>query len=164
MADIAVWPDTLPQPRADGYGVQPKAVYAATDMDSGRSRTRRRFTQTPSTISVKWRFTWTQFAVFEAFLKYEINLGAAPFSVGLLNGMGVTAVQAQFFEDPPYQSSISDSRTWFDVTANLKVKSMPVLGYDYYVVLRKYSEQEVFGAGDRLHRLIHSDLTGPLRW
>jgi hypothetical protein len=115
MADLPPWPATLPDPRASGYGIQPVTPYARTDMDNGAARQRRRFTSLPSHVSVTWRFTHTQHAIFEGFLAYEINLGTDWFAVGLLNGMGVNQVRARFMEDPPYKSAISDSRAWFDV-------------------------------------------------
>ena len=164
MTDIAEWPATLPQPRANGYGMQPKARFSSTDMDSGPTRNRRRSTNAPTAVTVKWRFTHTQMATFEAFIEYDINAGAAPFTVGLVNGMGVNTVQAKFTGDPPYQTAISDSRAWFDVTATLQVRRMPVASLDVYQVLKEYSEQEIDAMSDPLHYFLHVQLPGPLRW
>ncbi|QIX18340.1 hypothetical protein [Burkholderia multivorans] len=164
MTDIAEWPATLPGPRASGYGLQPKARFGSTELDSGRTRNRRRSTNAPTSVTVKWRFTHAQMATFEAFVEYEINAGAAPFSVDLVNGMGVTPVQAMFTGDPPYQPAISDSRAWFDVTATLQVKRMPVVSFDVYEVLKQYTEQEIDAMSDPLHTFLHVQLPGPLRW
>ena len=164
MAELPTWPATLPDPRANGYGVQPVTPYARTDMDNGRARQRRRFTNVPSHVSVTWRFTHSQYALFEGFLAYGINLGTDWFAVGLLNGMGVNQVQARFMDDPPYKSAISDSRAWFDVTATLEVKALPLPSRDEYDVLRTYVAADIAAMGDPLHRLIHESLPGPKRW
>ncbi len=164
MTDIAQWPTTLPEPRADGYGLQRKASYTSTDMDSGDTRTRRRFTRTPSSVAVKWRFTHYELATFEAFVAFDINDGAAPFMVNLLNGVGVVQVRAKFTADPPYQAAISDSRAWFDVTATLQVRQMPTVSLDEYQVMQQYTQQEVDIMDCKLHNLIHVRLPGPARW
>lgn len=154
----------LPDPRASGYGIQPVTPYARTDMDSGAARQRRRFSRVPSHVSVTWRFTHAEHALFEGFLAYEINLGTDWFAVGLLNGMGVNQVQARFMGDPPYKSAISDSRAWFDVTAKLEVKALPLPSRDEYEVLRTYTAAEIAAMGDPLHDFIHVRLPGTMRW
>lgn len=164
MAEIAQWPATLPQPRTDGYGLQRKASYTATDMDDGNTRTRRRFTRTPTSVTVKWQMTHYQFATFEAFFAYDVNDGAAPFSVGLVNGVGVMSVRAKFTGDPPYQASLDSGRAWFDVTATLQVRQMPTVTLDEYQVMQQYDELEVITMGDKLHNLIHTQFPGPARW
>lgn len=164
MADLPTWPAMLPDPRASGYGIQPVTPYARTDMDGGAARQRRRFTRVPSHVSVTWRFTHAEHALFEGFLAYEINLGTDWFAVGLLNGMGVNQVQARFMDDPPYKSAISDSRAWFDVTATLEVKALPLPSRDEYEVLRTYTAADIAAMGDPLHDFIHAKLPGPMRW
>jgi hypothetical protein len=133
-------------------------------MDNGSARQRRRFTAVPSHLSVTWRFTHTQLAIFEGFLAYEINLGTDWFAVGLLNGMGVNQVQARFMDDPPYKASISDSRAWFDVTATLEVKALPLPSRDEYEVLKAYGVTDIDAMSDRLHEIVHVELPGPARW
>jgi hypothetical protein len=164
MADIPVFPVTLPQPRANGYGIAPKAAYVSTDMDSGRARNRRRFTTSPSNVTVTWWFTLAQFATFEGFIEYELNGGGKPFQVTLLNGMGINPMIAKFVNDPPYQASLGDNRVWFYVTAILQVKKLPVVPRDEYDVLVAYSEQDIIAMSDPLHNLIHVRLPGPARW
>jgi hypothetical protein len=164
MADLVTWPVTLPDPRASGYSITPVTAFSRTDMDNGTARQRRRFTRVPSYVAVTWRMTHFQFAIFEGFLAYDIGLGTSWFSVNLLNGLEMNAVQARFMSDPPYKAAISDSRAWFDVTAQLEVKALPVATKDEYSVMRIYTEVEIAAMGDPLHKLIHEDLPGPKRW
>jgi len=165
MADIPVWPATLPTPSPDGYGITPVTAFSRTSMDNGRARQRRRFTSTPSYLSVAWTFSQEQFGLFEGFLAHEIGLGTCWFQTRMLNGMGVTSVQARFMDDPPYRvATVGSSTNWFQVTATLEVKALPVVTRDEYDVLIAYTAAEIAAMGDPLHELIHVDLPGPMRW
>ncbi|NIF80134.1 hypothetical protein F3J20_22530 [Paraburkholderia sp. Cy-641] len=165
MADLPVWPATLPAATANSYGITPGTPYAATDMDSGRSRQRRRFTRVPSTVDVVWAMSRDQYAVFEAFLEYDIGLGTDWFQIELLNGVGVSTVVAQFHGDPPFKHSILDgSPGWHQVTATLKTRRLPVMTADEYGVAKVYPASEIASLSDLLHQLVHVDLPGPMRW
>jgi hypothetical protein len=78
--------------------------------------------------------------------------------------MGINQVQARFMDDPPYKAAISDSRAWFDVTATLEVKSLPLPSRDEYDVLKAYVATDIDAMSDRLHEIIHVELPGPARW
>ncbi|WP_186169787.1 hypothetical protein [Burkholderia gladioli] len=164
MADLVQWPAMLPAPRASGYNVQPTQTFVRTDMDNGSARQRRRFTTVPNYVDVTWMLSIDQFSIFEAFLAYDINLGADWFATSLLNGLGVSQMQARFKDNPPYKAALSDSRTYFNVTASLEVKSMPLLTRDQYSVAKQYSATEIDAMSNGLHQLVHVQLPGPGRW
>ena len=65
------WPATLPLPTIDGYGVHPGEAILRTGMEAGPARQRRRFTQVPSRITVRWTFRRDQFALFEAWYRWR---------------------------------------------------------------------------------------------
>lgn len=162
---IPTWPDTLPLPNPDGYGITPVTAFVRTDMDSGRARQRRRFTRAPSSISAMWMFSQEQYALFEAFLAYEIGLGAGWFQIRLMNGMGITPMQARFMDDPPYKMALQGSSVNLcQVTATLEVKQLPLASMDEYQVMRAFSESDINYMGDRLHEIVHVELPGPSRW
>lgn len=48
------FPKRLPYPTVEGYSIRPDEAIIRTDMEAGPARQRRRYTQTPSKISVKW--------------------------------------------------------------------------------------------------------------
>lgn len=165
MADLPVWPAVLPAPSPDGYSITPVSAFARTDMDNGTARQRRRFTRTPSYISVSWTLTQEQFAVFEGFITYEIGLGANWFQTRLLNGLGMNPVQARFMEDPPYKVATQGNTGLFvQVTATLEVKALPVVTKDQYDVIKTYTADEIDEMSDPLHHIIHVELPGPSRW
>ena len=165
MADIPVWPASLPAPGPASYALTPVKAFSRTDMDSGTARQRRRFTRTPSYHQVVWTFTQEQFAVFEGFLAYEVGLGANWFQTRMLNGLDMNEVQARFMDDPPYQASLlGSSKDIFQVTATLEVKALPILTRDQYEVMSEYTGAEIGWMSDPLHKLIHEDLPDPMRW
>ena len=71
------WPDQLPLPTFQGYGIEPTDSILRTEMESGGARQRAQFTQTPTRIPVRWRFTMWQFALFESWWKHKAREGAA---------------------------------------------------------------------------------------
>ena len=64
------WPDRLPLPTLEGYGVQPGEAVLRTEMEAGPARQRRRFTDVPSRIAVRWVLRPDQFALFEAWYRW----------------------------------------------------------------------------------------------
>ena len=82
------FPKTLPYPTVQGYAIKPGEAIVRTEMEAGPARQRRRYTQTPSRITVKWIFNLEQFAVFEAWYKYYAQEGGEWFIITLLGGIG----------------------------------------------------------------------------
>ena len=66
MTTTLSWPSRLPLPTFDGMSVEPQDACLRTEMEAGPARTRRRFTQVPTRIPVRWRFGPVDFATFEA--------------------------------------------------------------------------------------------------
>jgi hypothetical protein len=138
MADVAQWPSFLPSPRVSGYGYKPKSNFASTDMDGGNTRFRRRYTKVPTTFTVVWRLNRTQLRIFEGFVEYDIDGGAAWFETPLYNGTGVQNVRAHFAAgDEPYSIAPVDSTVlWVDVSASLYVIDVPKSTQDEYEALK----------------------------
>lgn len=59
------YPVTLPLPVRDGYEIRHTSPIMRTELASGRARQRRKYTTTPSVISVKWIFNASQAVQFE---------------------------------------------------------------------------------------------------
>lgn len=58
------WPDTLPGPSTDGYGLRPIDPTLRTGMETGAQRTRRRTFARMDKVKLQWRFSPQQYAVF----------------------------------------------------------------------------------------------------
>lgn len=68
---IVKFPKKLPYPTVEGYTIRPGEAIVRTEMEAGPARQRRRYTQTPSKIAVKWIMNPEQFCLFEAWYKYQ---------------------------------------------------------------------------------------------
>ena len=82
----ARWPDRLPLPTLEGYGISPGEAVLRTEMEAGPARQRRRFTDVPSRIAVRWVLRPDQFALFEAWYRWVAAEGGAWFEMDLLGG------------------------------------------------------------------------------
>lgn len=82
MADT-IWPGTLPQDvLLDGYSYQPGNSLAATDMDVGPPKVRRRSTSAPAAEQWAMVLTYAQKVEFEAFFAEQLAQGALTFEFG----------------------------------------------------------------------------------
>ncbi|WLE60231.1 hypothetical protein GIY62_06110 [Burkholderia plantarii] len=165
MAEIPTWPATLPLPSPDSYNVTPGTPYIRTAMDGGRARQRRRFTRVSPSVDVVWTFTQLQYAIFEAWLQYEVHYGASFFEIDLVNGLGIGPARARFMNDPPFKATLQGSTTeYWQVTATLDVKPLPIMSRDDFDVLSEYSAPDLDALANALHTLVHVTLPGPGRW
>lgn len=74
MADID-YPEGLPLPLQDGYGIQHQPPTVNQTSITGRSVPRRRFRTVPSYVSVSWNMSIPEAQVFEAWFKADIEYG-----------------------------------------------------------------------------------------
>ena len=145
MADVAQWPSFLPPPRVSGYGYKAKSNFASTDMDGGNTRFRRRYRTVPTTFTVVWRLDRTQLRLFEGFVEYDIDGGAAWFETPLYNGTGVQNVRAHFAPgDEPYSIAPVDSTVlWVDVSATLYVIGVPTSTREEYEAVKALGNESL---------------------
>jgi len=121
------WPETLPAPRIGGYGYKQVDPNARTQMDAGNRRVRRRFIVTPTDVTLQFRVTEAQLAVFEAWFESDALAGQAWCTLPLVNGQGKTMVRARF-RDTPQVSGVDGATGIFDVSVPAETMSMPTNG------------------------------------
>ena len=155
------WPNTLPLPTIDGYGVHPGEAILRTDMEAGPARQRRRFTQVPSRISVRWVLRRDQFALFEAWYRWHAKEGGAWFDIDLLGGVGLTVHEARFTRQ--FEARIRSGVLW-EVTSELEIRERPVLSEDGLAIAIDSDLAALFVGIDRLHGYVHGTLPGPHSW
>ena len=145
MTDVVQWPAFLPTPRVSGYGYKPQSNFAATSMDSGTTRFRRRFTKVPTTFTVVWRLSKSQLRLFEGFVEFEIDGGAAWFETPLYNGTGIQNVRAHFAAgDEPYSVvPVDNTVLWVDVSASLYVIDVPKSTRDEYEAVKALGNESL---------------------
>ena len=151
------WPGTLPLPTIDGYAVHPGEAILRTEMEAGPARQRRRYTQVPSRISVRWILRRDQFALFEAWYRWHAKEGGEWFTITLLGGLGLVDHEARFTRQ--FNARIVNGTRW-EVTSELEIRERPTLSGEALDIVLEEDMQGLFAAIDGLHRLIHVTMPG----
>jgi hypothetical protein len=170
MTTIISWPDKLPLPTFEGYGIEPQDAVLRTEMEAGPARQRRRYTQTPSRIPVRWRLTQWQFGIFEAWYKWKGREGAVWFAMDLLGGMGMVAHEARFvgsgsspYKAVPQRGGPGEGARWI-VTTTLEIRERPVLSDEALDIVLAEDVLTLMAAIDAFHATVHATLPGPSAW
>jgi len=120
---MATWPDTLPNPTASGYQINPGDQTVRTDMEVGSPRVRRRTTARNDRVAASWVLTEAQLDTFRDWFddaETGIAGGSAWFNVDLAVGTGSrqAVVEARFVGPCTFAA---DSQYW-RVQATLEVR------------------------------------------
>ncbi len=159
MSDIS-WPQTLPLPTVQGYGVQPGDSILRTEMEAGLARQRRRFTDVPTKVSVRWIMRRDQYAIFEGWYRWHAKEGANWFAITLLGGLGLLEQEARFTRQ--FSSRLLAGGTLWEVTSELEIRERPVLDEGLLNLLLNEDAQGIITAGDGLYILVHQTLPARL--
>ena len=157
----ASWPSTLPLPTIDGYGIRPGEAILRTEMEAGPARQRRRYTQVPSRITVRWVLRREQFALFEAWYRWTAKEGGEWFEIDLLGGLGLLPQDARFTRQ--FDARIVAGILW-EVRSELEIRERPTLSEGAMAILLEEDLKGLLGSVDALHTLIHTTLPGPHAW
>nr|DAT36017.1 MAG TPA: hypothetical protein [Caudoviricetes sp.] len=149
------FPKRLPYPTVESYSIRPDEAIIRTDMEAGPARQRRRYTQTPSKIAVKWIMSPEQFCLFEAWYKYYAKEGAEWFVITLLGGIGLTEQEARFTQQ--FEASITAGRLW-QITTELEIRDRPTITEDATLIIMDSDFQKLEMVTNRLHILVHKTL------
>ena len=118
------WPQNLPLPTIAGYGVAPGEAILRTEMEAGPARQRRRFTQVPSRVTVRWVMDDWKYALFESWYKHKAKEGTVWFDINLYGGIGTAVQEARFAGQ--FQASLIGGGHW-EVTSEIEIRDRPVL-------------------------------------
>ena len=155
------WPKTLPLPTIDGYGVHPGEAILRTEMEAGPARQRRRFTQVPSRISVRWLFRREQFALFEAWYRWHAKEGGEWFEIDLMGGLGLVGHEARFTRQ--FEARLKNGVLW-EVTSDLEIRERPTLDGDALDIFLENDPALLLATIADLNTLVHQKLPGPMAW
>jgi hypothetical protein len=155
MSDI-IWPDTLPLPTVQGYNIQPGDTILRTEMEAGLARQRRRFTNAPTKVSVRWIMRRDQYAIFEGWYRWHAKEGANWFSITLLGGLGLLDQEARFTRQ--FASRLLAGGTLWEITSELEIRERPVLDEGLLNLLLSEDPQGIILAVNGLHTLVHQTL------
>ena len=134
------FPSELPRPLQSGYGLQHASPFIRTEMQSGRARQRRTFTNVPSSVSVTWFFTlpW-ECALFEGWFRDAGGAGdgANWFDMSLQTPLGVAdAYQCRFAG--MYQGPTLAAHDKWQVSATLEVRERPLIDEGWATIMPGY--------------------------
>ncbi|MBF0453625.1 MAG: hypothetical protein HQL72_02270 [Magnetococcales bacterium] len=162
------WPDRLPQPTVDGYGVETQDGILRTEMEAGPARQRRRYTQTPTRITCKWLLSAWQFAIFESWFVHKALAGGAWFDIDLLYGLGLAKHVARFAGGggAPYKAKPMNSsqNPHWNVTATLEIRERPVISEEVLEVAETEDIPGLLVAIGSIHTAVTSTLPSPAGW
>lgn len=152
---MIAWPETLPLPTVKGYGIQPGDAILRTEMEAGPARQRRRFTQVPSRVSVRWIMRRDQFALFEAWYRWQAKEGGAWFEIELLGGLGLLTQEARFTRQ--FQAQLLGGTLW-EIRSELEIRERPVLDEGLLNLLLSEDAQGIITVSNSLYVLVHQTL------
>lgn len=153
------FPKILPYPTVDSYSIRPDEAIIRTEMEAGPARQRRRYTQTPSRISVRWIMSPEQFCLFEAWYKYYAKEGAEWFVITLLGGIGLTEQDARFTQQ--FEASLIAGRLW-QITSELEIRDRPTVTEDAMQILLDSDFTKLESTVDKLHIFVHQSCPNKL--
>ena len=150
------WPVTLPMPTVQGYSVQPGEAILRTEMDAGLARQRRRFTNVPTRVQVRWIMRRDQYAIFEGGYRWKAREGANWFYITLLGGLGLLEQEARFTRQ--FTSQLIAGGTLWEITSELEIRERPVIDEGLLTLLLEEDANGILIVGNSLHVLVHQTL------
>lgn len=155
-----IWPPTLPLPTIQGYLIQPEDTILRTEMEAGLARQRRRFTNVPTKISVRWIMRRDQYAIFEGWYRWHAKEGASWFTITLLGGMGLLEHEARFVRQ--FSAQLLAGGMLWEITSELEIRERPVLDEGLLNLLLTEDPQSLIWSCDNLRILVHQTLPNRL--
>ena len=119
------YPEGLPYPTRDGYGLNHVSPFTRTSMDSGRSRQRRRFSSVPTNVPVTWILTEQETLIFESWFRDTIHDGADWFNCPLKTPVGEKPYVCRFTE--MYKGPVPMGICMWQISAALEIWERPLL-------------------------------------
>lgn len=165
MATELIWPSQLPLPTFQGYAIEPLEGVLRTEMSQGAARQRQQYTSVPERVSVRWRFSQWQYALFRSWYKNKAKRGAEYFSITLLTGLGMVPHEARFAGsgNAPYhtepQRGGKNGTIWI-VTTTLEVRDSPDLSEDVLDLALTENMDGLLAAMDGVGELVNVTLPG----
>ena len=150
------WPTTLPLPTVDGYSIHPGEAILRTEMEAGPARQRRRFTQVPSRVNVRWIMRRDQFTIFEAWYRWFAKEGGSWFEIELLGGLGLLKQEARFTRQ--FQAQLLNGVLW-EIQSELEIRERPVLEKNALAILLTEDFDKLITTIGNLHQLVNQHLS-----
>lgn len=139
---VIEYPKTLPLPLQEGYGMQVGSPLQRTEMESGRARQRRKFSNVPTIIDVVWMMTEGQAQLFEAWFRFSIKDGAEWFECPLRTPMGLKQYVARFTDI--YSGPALVGGSYWRFSARIELRERQTLGAGWMDVSEYIIHSDIF--------------------
>ena len=133
---MIAYPEFLPEPQRDGYGFQPISPMARSELQSGRTRQRRRFTSVPTVASVTWLMDDAEAQLFEGWFEHILLSGSLWFQCPLKTPLGMDEHRARFVDI--YEGPILVGESFWRFTAKLELFKRPILDAEWVIEAPDY--------------------------
>jgi hypothetical protein len=102
MANLILikYPSNLPSPLLSSHALKQQSNLLRTKMDSGHSRSRRRFKSVPTVMSATWHCKNEKAAAFEGFITHALHDCTAWFLLDILTPNGLIEHEVKFITSP----------------------------------------------------------------
>lgn len=125
MADVIYPYDSLPSPHFTSSGIKQVPSLLVSEMESGRSRVRRRFRSVPAIMSLTWRLSSGEAAFFLGWVSHALSGGTSSFVLNMRTPAGVVPHEFQFLTHPSDDVKPEGS-SWL-YSAKVKVRELFVI-------------------------------------
>lgn len=134
---MTAWPSVLPEAEMPSYGYERRDIAIRTEMDTGRTRMRQRFSDGPATVNLTWKMTHFQMAYFEGWWLNIIAAGTLPFTTKIKIGSGWIDHECRFLK--PYTASVLGDDI-FQVSAPVEATQLEVWSAEFLALVDAYGD------------------------
>ena len=149
------YPSVLPVPEVQGYGFTPQNNKVRTQFESGPARVRRIHRSPTTNFTVGNKLTREQLAIFEYWWVNEALDGSQWFETTLVNGVGVSTVDARAVDEYQVQALASEV---FQLTWELEVRSKPLMNGNDYAVAAQGGADAFALLSDELDVIVNEEI------
>lgn len=153
------YPSVLPVPEVQGYGFTPQNNKVRTQFESGPARVRRIHRSPTTNFTVGNKLTREQLAIFEYWWLNEALDGSQWFQTSLVNGVGLSTVDARAVDEYQVQALASEV---FQLTWELEVREKPLVSADVYYALTVLGQAEFLYSEELLNQLVNVEFPADL--
>lgn len=134
------YPEGLPNAQREDHGMEAVSPFSRTPMDSGRSRSRPRFTSVPTMATFNWKFTDQQAQMFESWFRDTINNGAAWFNIKYKTPLGMSLLVCKFATMYKGPILLPLNRWGFSATMEVWERPLLALGWGNFPEFIRYAD------------------------
>lgn len=128
MADsiLIKYPSNLPAPLLSGYDLNQQSNLLRTKMNSGHSRSRRRFKSVPTFNTASWLLKNDDAAAFEGFIEHALHGASAWFVMKVLTPLGMVEHEVRFITSPMEDYKPLNA-LWWEYQAKIEIKKRQII-------------------------------------